>query len=783
MPFLKLNNPPVHIFETPAPKVTFVELPILIPNMEEPISDEVHVTTEVVDQGTESTNFYSSSPALSLHTTPASVRDFLAKDIILAPYVWSTSTAVNTDITSGGIDVFSQFQGAGINANKLYGMNLIRCKVEFTVKINSNPFQAGRLLVHFLPCVAQYSAGWLATRNINLATKTQQPSIELDCRDTSKTMVIPYVSPFEYYDRLNDIYRIGTFYISVLSGLTVGASDTPNVDVSVNYRFIDVELAAPLVPNADEAVRSAQSHSISRGLRTTARVLKNLGTIPMLSKYVEPIAWAVKVSAGVAATMGYSKPLSDSPPQLMQLEPYKYTATHSGPDMSIPLSGEIDNRLSIAPDVSIRAEDEMSLSFLLSRPYYWKSYTLTPSTATGFYASFQAAPIAMAQSGTYASGVKTATYTTGGPMNYLSRLFNFYRGSIKIRLKFVKTQFHSGRLLFTFSPSYNINNVPTDTTYSLRHYVDIREADDIEFTLPYLIPQTYLTVGESIGLFSIYVQNQLRVPTTCDASMSILVYVSAGDDFELAVPVVGGNLGGLPPLMIGNSDDPTSSTSLVSSVIGGEMKASKTLRPSSLCIGEHFLSVKQLINRYSHVCNTPNSIAYGIPFFHSATTTSAGSITSTAPGGDVLSWVGLMYAFYRGSVRMMPLGVAAGSVVSLARGGSMPYFGPASSFSGGNTVPNRLSTWATPGTVSQTSYGAFVTSQTTTMFKVPYYNTVRCSILDFIVSSSNSGTDPSVPDTALFWANAISADIFRSAGEDYQLSYFIGCPPVLVSLV
>jgi len=113
----------------------------------------------------------------------------------------------------------------------------------------------------------------------------------------------------------------------------------------------------------------------------------------------------------------------------------------------------------------------------------------------------------------------------------------------------------------------------------------------------------------------------------------------------------------------------------------------------------------------------------------------------------------------------------------------MPYFGPASSFSGGNTVPNRLSTWATPGTVSQTSYGAFVTSQTTTMFKVPYYNTVRCSILDFIVSSSNSGTDPSVPDTALFWANAISADIFRSAGEDYQLSYFIGCPPVLVSLV
>ncbi len=742
-------------------------------NMDEPISEEVHSTTVIVDQGVVEENYFGVTNESTIGATPSEIRDFLGKDNILTPIVWSTSSNANDNLLT--IDP-SAVLLSGKYADKLYGMNMIRFNVEVTVKVNAYPFQAGCLLLHFLPCAGDFSAGWTTTRNINLTTKTQHPCIEIDAHESSKKMSIPYVTPYNYYDRLNDKYRIGKFYLDVLSPLTVGASGATTADITISYRFTDVELAAPMVPNS-EKVAMSKTGSISQGLRATARVVNNLSAVPMLRAYSEPASWALRTAAGLASSFGYSKPIMDTAMVPVHSTQYRYSAVCDGPDDSIPLGVCNDNKLGVAHDVSIVPEDEMSMQYLLQKRYYYQSYTWGSATTTIYDAAI--APWNLYLQGTYSSGIKTATYKTGGPLYYLSNFFTYWRGSIRVRIKIVKTQFHTGRLVIVWSPTYGTTTAPSDSTFSLRHYIDIREADEIELELPFMVPQEFLGQSDSSGRLSILVQNVLRAPETCSSSVQVLMYFSAGSDFQFAGPF---GINKSPPLMIGNMDNMlTSGSKVVSGVIGNERVPRPTLKSNLLCMGEHISSVKQLLNRNSFCGSTYTGTSVRItPWFHGASTTSGGSVTSTAPGGDVMSILGLMYTFFRGGVRVMLALTGSQGGAQLQEGTtSSPWVG-----AGGSNNPTN--TWATPGSVNQGCYSFFSADSVNNIhcFLIPYYNGVRCSLLDFTVASTAAGIDPSVPLIGLNYVSntSVATALIRSAGEDWQLSYFIGCPPLLTSL-
>jgi len=131
-------------------------------------------------------------------------------------------------------------------------------------------------------------------------------------------------------------------------------------------------------------------------------------------------------------------------------------------------------------------------------------------------------------------------HQSGPPINYLSYNFTYWRGSIKVRMSFVKTIFHSGRLLVTFHPVVNCPSGVTysaaDTTAMLRMIVDIRDADELEFDIPFYAPSNYLLTDEHSGILQVQVLTDLRVPETASPVVSVLVSYSGGDDFELALP-------------------------------------------------------------------------------------------------------------------------------------------------------------------------------------------------------------------------------------------------------
>lgn len=761
-----------------------------VANMEA-LTEEKHVTTVVTSEGTVDSLALSAPVIPALSHEQSAIRDFLMKDVIVGTVTWSTSDTVNTALISQSI-----YAALGAdNDDKIKGFGLFRATAVFSLFLNAQPFQAGRLLMHYLPVASSYANGWIQTRNIHLTTKTQQPHVELDCRHSGAEIRIPYISPFNYYDKTTNTYDWGSLYVTVLSALATGVSGASTADVTLMVRWEDVEFSAPMVGNAragrslsdKEAAAIASSGSISNGLRTVSKVASALSSIPSLAAYTGPVAWASNVLAGTASAFGYSKPHDDTPPRDVQILAYKYSATGDGVDMSIPLSVSSQNGLRQIKDCSFRAEDEMSIAFLKKVQAYKQSLVWSTSNASGdFLFNAVVGPSILNNAVTYVSGAKTVTMHVGPPVWYLNQFMPYYRGSLHLRLQIVKTIFHTGRLLIQFQATNGTTTAPNaeHSAYNLREIIDIRATDTIELDLPYMLPHEFIDSGDGIGRLSISVLNDLRAPETVSSSIGILMFFSGGDDFELAGPAIGTT--STVPLMVGNSRDGDETTR--DGVVGDATIPTMTTLHTERVFGESILSVKQLINRNNcfWFSATPTSMVhwYLKPWWFSATTTSAGSITASGPGGDILSAMGLMYCFYRGSMRL----TLGATIVGVSATGL--YDTSTTAVQGSAQNMTLASTpWQLGGNLTG-AYGlTFIeqlspSSANIISVKIPYYNHTKISLVQ-PNHSTTLYTDGSQPTVGAYFGgfNANGVSYARSAGEDFRLSGFIGAPPLFVSIV
>jgi len=233
--------------------------------------------------------------------------------------------------------------------------------------------------------------------------------------------------------------------------------------------------------------------------------------------------------------------------------------------------------------------------------------------------------------------------------------------------------------------------------------------------------------------------------------------------------------------MVGNSGAGESLGLTRKGVFAGEASKSLDIIHSERCFGEHFSSVKQLINRNCQFwfVSAPNYAPFYIkPWWFSATTTSAGNVTAAGPGGDMVSIIGLMYCYFRGSMR---IGMQTSAVIPNMKLG----YSTASTIIGTAIFSGTTAAWnngSVPVGNAALMYNDAANS--ITLAKIPYWNDTRMSMLDFNVGLSTAGQDSSVPTIGLAvnGVNSNTCSFVRSCGEDFQFSGFIGCPPIFVSL-
>jgi len=335
-----------------------------------------------------------------------------------------------------------------------------------------------------------------------------------------------------------------------------------------------------------------------------------------------------------------------------------------------------------------------------------------------------------------------------------------------------------------------------NSLYALREIVDIREQNEITLNFPYMVLEPYLNCQSQqfSGQVRITVLNDLRCPETVAQQVGLQLFWTPGPDFELQVPC--------HPQQVGfsavNPQTDQQEVVVKSGIAEGEIRSINT-RWSQCSVGEHFLSIKQLLNRLSQCVmsgsnpvNTANSFAL-FPWFVGMTTINktTGAISYPQYYGDAYSLLAPMYMFYRGGARVWfsddvtdkhrnmqnhpTLMAYSGATTPLAINTTIAGL-PNVSITpvvGGSTVPYQGVNCNDLGVGSV--YGEF-----------PYYCRTPVSLVrvfDGVNSGSAIYASPDCPSSTCVVASGPTAFgatgiLQRSFADDFTLSFFIGCPPL-----
>lgn len=755
------------------------------------------------------------------------ISEFLARPVLLDTISFSTSNPVDTTLFSV-LSIGTLLDSTSVWTDKLSGYGLMKGTFVVRIEVNASPFQQGSALLHYVPCYGMYPNA-PKRFNLNQVQKLQHPHVLFTTADTAIEMEIPFITPEDYYRLQGKSFNPcdwGAFFVDVFSPLRVGSTATQtSCNLQVYGYWKDLSLSAPMIAQSSGKISRGKA-TINKELAPSGRVgpalmsigtgLSSLSDIPMIGSFMTPLSWIARATGAVASAFGYSKPSVDTTQCIMANQPNRYVGLSDGPDTSVQLGVSHDNRLKLNDSRSMNGQDEMSYSYLLKTiPNFRTVCTWSASnvpdqvvyseaiTPGNFYGAEQ--------------GISGTAHSTlvryGGPLFYLANVHELYRGSIKVNIRIVKTNFHSGKLLIVYTPTSGAYTAPTisNSALSIRQVVDIRELGEITLTLPYMAASEYLNVHNATGLsetimgqLSVIVLNQLRNPETVSDIVDLIVTYTAGDDFEFALPCApsyGQDIEhAIPwglPCELDEELVAQSSGTIVDAGIGDTKQMTRGNRNSENCIGETVSSIKQLINRYSFsnsdITTVTNPEFY--PWYMSIATIdyTTGSVGAPNPSIDALSYFAPMYLFCRGSVRMLyaPLGIVANQTL---------VWGALTTTNQSNTstlIKYVIAGHGNPGGFQQplNLYTDFrnqiinsVTVNTLTdgycHLRVPYQSRYPVALVNMgkYNSMSTTGYEPSTRlclNRSLGTA-PLGSGVGRSAGEDFQFLYFINCPGLIV---
>lgn len=803
-----------------------------------PQGDNTEVTDfeqKVVHDQTSTTTFIETAPqVMGTMTKPtlsvstyveheADIKAFLGRPQLISSGQWTTGQGNNTNLASGS--VASALTGNAIWSNKIAGFNLIKGDFIVRVELNCSPFQQGKLLLHYLPCYNEFVAinpKFTGRANKQLIQKVQHPHVELDCRRTSVALRIPYVAPSHFYGLKEGHYDWGSWFLDVFSALSTGSA-APSGQLLVDYLiygyFENIELVAPVVPQGGKGEVTDRSRvketsenqgPIESGLRKVGKVATIVKDVPLLSDIAKPVGWASDILANIASVWGWSKPRELNGVTVVSDQLVRYAGTCDGPSLAIPGGITSLNRIETIDYGSFTNVDEMSLAYLFKIPTYFSEITWTAGVGQNYNLFSQVInPLQMYQNFSDTVAGHTAIYNCYAPLGYLAQFFQYWRGSLKMTLKFIKTQMHSGRLQVTWTPCTNVTTTPTasNSTYALRTIIDMRTEDEITLELPYLAYTDYLNNHSSAGpstsgQVDIVVLNDVRAPESCSQAIAIQVFFCGGDDFELAVPTntVLSNFTYMPQ---GSNEEvlhgAEQGMSYGDTIVGAYSSADKPVFHATRCIGEKVMSIKSLLLRNSVINGFGSSLgsftsALLYPhFLASSQLNGSGVVKNSAIGGDLFSWLVPMYAFMRGSVNITYNDFQNSPSGGTLNFGNFPTASATSitqpmSVSAGAIVPN-LAFGGSNNLITTQMWPAepcnFMSLGTQKLYQhIPYYNRFPLSLTLQFNAIDTPLADASMPISSFGMASSVNVTNYqyqRAVGDDFQAMFFIGCPPVLVS--
>lgn len=561
-------------------------------------------------------------------------------------------------VGSDGIVGVYQFPQAIINKNpvvreKLQHFKFFRSDVEIRILVNNDPFMAGMLGMHYAPYLMELEDSYQQNLSVQGLTSLPTTFLHTELANTA-TMTMPFINERDYFDLTQSQHSFGT---TVITNWGVLPSDNNTIKVQVYARFVNSHASVPT--NHTILIAQGGTENENEGPVTQASgLIGSLGTlagnsgIPIISTIGSITSWVSRAVGAVASQFGWSKPINVSHPMHVERTPAKgYTHT-MGTDGSVCLGTIPDNAID-SRDTNPNNEDEMVISHITMRTNIFQRIKWDKGDEFDeLIGSWRHEP--------------NKAQTTGhmGTFDYVSGLFQYWRGTVDYHIKFIKTQFHKGRLIFVYFPNDSPipNKLTTEISTNYTCIIDLNEMNDAyrgsgEFvvSVPFMHSVPWMLVNHKrddpyIGTIGVYVSVPLSCPSTCADYTMMWVGHSGGKSYELAIPKCSYEIVPSKPLIAQGGDD--------RSVMFGSSIDSAGMHATIQCIGERVDSLRPLVKRF-----TPNSIDGRKPALTAGT---AQFYPQAVPDNDnsILRQIQRLFRFHAGGHRFKSISTSDAIVQS-----------------------------------------------------------------------------------------------------------------------
>jgi hypothetical protein len=781
------------------------------------------------------------------------LEQFFSRPVKIAEYSWSPSIALNAEF-----DPWSLFFDNPRVANRIANYKLLRANLKVKAVINGNGFYYGKLMMSYWP-LAYYdnTSEYGGLNEWGLIAASQLPRVFL-CPTTSLggEMKLPMFWHLDYFDiPKSEWNQAGKILLRTLTNLKHANGASAAISITIFAWAEDVHLSVPtsnepsvLQPQSGEIDEANAKGTISGPATTVAKYAAYFSGIP----YIGPFAKATQIGsnavAGMAKIFGYSRPAITATPAPMKPSPIASLALTNVPDTSAKLTVDDKQELTIDPRIAgISGVDPMNILTIAKKETY----------LTTFDWQLASGPDALLWN-IRVDPVISRKQNTSPPrfwlpaISYAALPFAYWRGTIKYRFQIVCSAFHKGRLKIVYDPDFI-----ADTSYAgfsefntnYMRIVDISEEQDFTIEVGgaqdmtfrrHFLPATdsetemlsttrYTSVGDvgkSNGVLGVIVLNSLAVPNDeTNNDIKINVFISAGDDFEVAAPddyfqrftlmpqsgILAPQSGEMNPNSV-PIDETSAPEHNTSQVVG--LPPNKDTNVNDVFFGEAVSSFRTIAKRFNMWSNIPktsvdaciNSGRYNMyPYFRGYFTDAVDMDVNADKynycNTIFLHWLMWGFSGYRGSVRykLLPMGsvmlrdridiervtpyydtIAYGTNVSIQQleaTETISRYNFVGKYVGPDLDLDRHLT-GTKGEAIATTYVNGCLE-----FEVPYYSQYR-----FVPGKWKNLTSDILHRGAWDYRAYFGEDGFKShnahwviyaaAGEDFQTYMFTGCPPL-----
>lgn len=623
-----------------------------------------HQTTGFVD----ATSGFSSAVSTGTDSTmrqgaadEASFAEFFRRPVLVKQAEWSVG-AVAADRTF----VFDPWTLWATNArvkSKLDNFYLMKCKLMVKIVVNGTPMQWGKGIMSYhplstlddtVPLVPTISTkGWLGA----CMAQSQRSHIVFDIsQSTGGCLCLPFIWPSNYVRLTSaaDIATLGRVHITKLSNFydpNIVNPVQPSYSVWVWAEEMDLQvptytlaLQGCLVcknecdPVCNPVLQGDEYQEGNNGIISgPAGVISALAGRLAKVPYIGPYALATQIGssaiASIARIFGFSRPISDMNAASVYQNSMGSLATTIGLDNTMKLTFDPKQELTIDPrvvglDPSV---DEMSLNFLTQKESLLTQFVWFDNSPSGTkLGAIAVTPLCGLKNPLAVSANEISYQLT--PLAFAAVPFQYWSGTLKYRFEFIASRFMRGRVKIAWDPISTANaGQASNFNVNLNQTIDLAESRNIEFSVSWAAGQPYKKVnyGMSLmnravsnyidgiaapdidnaytnGYISVAVMNRLVSQASIPSDgVTVNVYISAGDDFELHGPnsdLVNG-IAYTSLELQGDTDgqdiatlmpnEPVQTISLVSK------EMSNVEKKNLVFFGDPIVSIRQLLRRYN----------------------------------------------------------------------------------------------------------------------------------------------------------------------------------------